>query len=235
MKRFYKDVTVGGAGDCLTIELDGRPVLTPARHRLELPNTVLAQEIAVEWTSQTEKIDLEHMPLTRLAATAVDRVAPDPDPVVEQILGYAKTDTLCYQAAEPEELANRQRAIWQPHLDWAARTYDAPLRVTRGMVAENQPETSLKALRAAVAQLTPFELAAMATAAAAAGSLITALALYAGRLDPETAFNISHLEELFQAEKWGEDAAAVIRRATIRSDLEAAARFFSLLRGAAET
>ena len=166
MKRFYKEVTVGGVGDCLTIELDRRPVLTPARKRLELPSTALVEEIAVEWAGQAEKVDLERMPLTRLAATAIDRVAPNPEQVIDQVLGYAKTDTLCYQAAEPVELANRQREIWQPHLDWVAAAYDAPLRVTRGMVAKDQPETSLKALRTAVARLTPFELAAMATAAA---------------------------------------------------------------------
>ncbi len=230
MKRFYKQVAVGGSGGQLTIELDGRPVLTPARARLELPNAALARQVADEWQAQTEKIDLENMPLTKLSATAIDRVAPNPDAVVDQILDYAKTDTLCYQATEPPQLADRQRTVWQPHLDWAAVTYDAPLRVTRGMIAEDQPDTSLQALRTAVQRLTAFQLAGMATAAAAAGSLVVALALYTRRLDPEAAFEVSHLEELFQAEQWGEDAAAVARRAAVRADLAVAANFFSLLR-----
>ena len=235
MKRFYKTVTVGGADGELTIELDGRPVLTPARHRLELPAAALAQDIAAEWAGQGDKIDLEKMSLTRLAATAIDRVRPNRDAVVDQIVDYAKTDALCYHATEPAELVERQHAVWKPELDWVALTYDAPLQVTHGVVALSQPDASIAALRAAVDRQTAFELSATANAAGAAGSLVVALALYAGRLDAVRAFVVSHLEELYQAEKWGEDAAAVKRRRSIRADLTAAETFLRLLRGAAPT
>ena len=230
MKRFYKHVTVGGAGARLTIELDSRPVLTPARSRLELPKRVLADEIAAEWAGQGDKVDLESMPLTRLAATAIDRVAPAREAAVDQIVAYAKTDALCYHASEPAELAARQRQVWQPHLDWAAVAYDAPLQVTRALVATDQPAAVIGALRIAVDRLTPFELSALSCAAAAAGSLVVSLALCEGRLDAAQAFEVSHLEELYQAEKWGEDAAAAARRAAIRAELTTAAAFFRLLR-----
>ncbi len=230
MKRFYKQVTVGSAGSYLTIELDSRPVLTPARSRLELPKRALADEVAAEWAGQGDKVDLESMPLTRLGTTAIDRVAPARDAVVDQIVAYARTDALCYHATEPAELAACQRQVWQPHLDWAAVTYDAPLQVTRGLVATDQPAAAIGALRAAVDRLTPFELSAMSCAVAAAGSLVVALALYEGRLDGAQAFEVSHLEELYQAEKWGEDAVAAARRAAIRSELTVAATFLRLLR-----
>ncbi len=230
MKRFYKTVSVGGAGDGRTVELDGRPVITPARHRLRLPNRPTAEEIAAEWAGQHENIDPECMPLTRLAATAIDRVEPDRDVVVDQIIAYAKTDALCYHATEPAELAARQLRMWQPHLDWAATTYDAPLRVTHGLVGADQPEAAINALRIALDRLTVFELSGLSCAAAAAGSLITALALYDGRLDAAAAFEVSHLEELYQAENWGEDTAAAGRRAAIQAELASAATFFRLLR-----
>jgi len=42
---------------------------------------------------------------------------------------------------------------------------------------------------------------------AACGSLVIGLALLEGRLDAETAFAASQLDETFQIEQWGEDAA----------------------------
>ena len=40
------------------------------------------------------------------------------------------------------------------------------------------------------------------------------------------------LDELFQAEQWGEDAEAAARRAAIAADIALAARFIALTRGA---
>ncbi len=230
MKRFYKTVSVGGAAGNWTVELDGRPVLTPARHQLRLPNHTTAAAVAAEWTSQHDKIDPDHMPLTRLAATAIDRIEPNRDTVVDQIVSYAKTDALCYRDSEPAELVARQQRLWQPHLDWAASTYDAPLHVTRDLVAQDQPNGAINALRLAIDRLTAFELSALTCATAAAGSLIIALALYEGRLNAAAAFEVSHLEELYQAERWGDDAEAAARRDRIRNELATAATFFRLLR-----
>ena len=134
-------------------------------------------------------------------------------------------------AAEPAALAARQAQVWQPYLDWAALAFDAPLRVTTGIIAIEQPASALDALRATVESLPDFELAAISTAAPAAGSLVLALALRAGRADAEATYSAALLEELYQAETWGEEKGAAARRAGIRAELTAAARFFQLLDG----
>ena len=64
---------------------------------------------------------------------------------------------------------------------------------------------------------------------AACGSLVIALALLAGRVDAGEAFAASQLDESFQIEAWGEDAEQASRRAALAADIEAAARFASLL------
>ena len=56
--------------------LDGKPVRTPARSALVLPTLALAQAIAAEWDAQGELLDPNAMPLTRLANSAIDGVAP---------------------------------------------------------------------------------------------------------------------------------------------------------------
>ena len=102
----------------------------------------------------------------------------------------------------------RQADAWQPWLDWAEQRYGAKLRVTTGIVAVRQHRGSVAALRAAVAALDAWALAALGVAVPALGSLVLGLALAEQRLDPATAHALGALDELFQAEQWGEDAQA---------------------------
>ena len=74
-------------------------------------------------------------------------------------------------------------------------------------------------------------LAALGVAVPAMGSVVLGLALAAGELDAGTAYALGCLEELFQAEAWGEDAEAAGRRRSIAADIALAARFLQLTRG----
>ncbi|MDH3792563.1 MAG: ATPase, partial [Rhodospirillales bacterium] len=115
-------------------------------------------------------------------------------------------------------------------LDWAAQTLDAPLNTTEGALVVAQPESALAALGRAVESHDDMALAALATAVKASGSLVIALALGAGRLDPAGAFEAAELDASHQIEAWGEDPEAAKRRAVVMNDLRAARRFLSLLR-----
>ena len=159
-----------------------------------------------------------------------ERIAPDPAPVIDAIARYGETDLLCYRAETPDKLVQRQHLLWAPWLDWAAVTLDAPLRVTTGIGYVKQHHDSIAALRRAVAAQTPDALAALGIAVPALGSLVLGLALAAGEMDGETAYTLGALDELFQAEQWGEDDEAVHRRAGIRSDILLAERYIVLTR-----
>jgi chaperone required for assembly of F1-ATPase len=169
------------------------------------------------------------MPLTRLAATAIDRTAAQRDLVVAETANFAGTDLLCYRADHPPALAARQQAIWQPLIDWTALRYDAALAVTTGIVPAPQSPAALRAFTAIVAAQDDFRLTALHTLTAASGSLVIALALFEGRLDAEAAFVAAQLDETFQIETWGEDAEADARRQALAADIAAAARFIALL------
>jgi chaperone required for assembly of F1-ATPase len=56
------------------------------------------------------------------------------------------------------------------------------------------------------------------------------LALLEGRIGAAEAFAASQLDESFQIEAWGEDPEQLERRRALAADIEAAARFISLLR-----
>jgi chaperone required for assembly of F1-ATPase len=230
MKRFYQKADpserAGGHG----VTLDRKPVTTPGKRDLIVPNRMLAAAIAREWNDQKEEVRPATMPLTRLATTAIDRVATQRDAVIRQTADYAGTDLVCYRATHPPALVARQQAAWQPLIDWAVLRYDAPLAVTSGVVPKSQSATSLRAFTAAVAESDDFALTALHAATAASGSLVIGLALLDGRLDAEEAFTASQLDESFQIEAWGEDAEQASRRRALAADIAAAAQFMSLLR-----
>ena len=148
-------------------------------------------------------MDWADVPLTRLAGTAQERIAPDPEPVALEIARYGETDLLCYRADGPDALVQRQQALWQPWLDWAEREYGARLRVTAGVMHVAQDPPALAALAQAVAAQTPPALAALGVAVPALGSLVLGLAMAAFRLDAAAACALATLDETFQAELLG--------------------------------
>jgi chaperone required for assembly of F1-ATPase len=230
MRRVYKLVETRPVETGWGVFLDGRPLRTPAKRELAVPHERLAAAIAEEWDAQDIDIRPDRMPLTRLAATALDHTATARDRIVAEIANYASTDLVCYRAEGRPKLVARQHATWQPLIDWAAGRYDAGLAVTAGILPQPQSPASLKAFVAAVAALDDFRLTALQVATGACGSLVIALALLEGRLDAEAAFAASQLDETFQIEAWGEDAEATQRRALLAEDIRATARFLELLR-----
>lgn len=233
MKRFYDAVEVAEGSGGFAVALDGKTVNTPGRAKLGLPNAALAEAVAAEWRAQGEKVDPHTMRLTRLANTAIDRVAGRREPVISEITGFAANDLLCYRAAAPPELVARQSAAWQPVLDWAERRHGVRLMVTTGMSPVDQPDESLHGVTAAVARFDDFALAALHSATAASGSALIGLALADGEIDAEAAWACTDLDDAWQAERWGADDEADRRRRALRADLLAASRFLALCRQSA--
>jgi chaperone required for assembly of F1-ATPase len=229
-RRFYKSASSTPVDGGWGILLDAKALRSPAKRPFVLPTEALAKAIADEWQAQGEKIAPTSMPLMQFAATAIDRLADDSTALVEEIAGYGHSDLICYRSEEPPALAQRQEETWQPLIAWAAERYDVALNVTSGIVAVEQPAHALATFRRVLKACDLFALTALAGATGMAGSLVIALALMEGRLGPDEAVDAALLDELFQAERWGNDPEAERRRAAIRADLRAAKRFHTLSR-----
>jgi chaperone required for assembly of F1-ATPase len=231
MKRFYKETAVDLGDGGHRILLDGKPMRTPAKAVLVVPTRALAEAIAAEWGAVPDKADINvsHLPLTRLAATGLDRVTSQRARVIEDTAKYAGSDMLCYRASEPETLVKRQQEIWQPLLDWANERYGARLVIVEGLAFVEQPADAVARLSAAVATHSDLGLSALYNLTHISGSLIVALAVAEGHLAAADAFAAAQLDELYQVERWGEDPIATKRHEGIRHDIEAGARFLALL------
>jgi chaperone required for assembly of F1-ATPase len=231
MKRFYKTASAspreGGGAQVL---LDGRPLRTPAKAEMVLPTLALAQAVAAEWDAQQTEIAPLRMPLTRLVATAIDRIAADPALATADIVRYAGTDLLSYRTDAPAELATSQEQSWSPLLDWFRERYDIQLQVTVGVIAVPQAADLPARMERLCAGLDAMRLTALHAATTITGSVVLGLALLEGRLTAAAAHEAGQLDELYQARQWGEDEEARMRREALRSELDAVERFLALLR-----
>jgi chaperone required for assembly of F1-ATPase len=227
--RFYKEVTTAEEeNEGWRILLDGRPVKTPMRNDLLVPTHALAEAIADEWRAQDRRIDPNTMPLTKLANTALDAVAPNATEVAENVLSFAGRDLICYRAEGPERLIERQRASWDPLIEWAEDYYGARLKVTEGVMPIEQPADSLAALRTACLCHEPFSLTALHVITSITGSAVLALAHISGRMSLDESWAAAHVDEDFQIEEWGSDEEAAERRKSRYGELRSASRFYEL-------
>lgn len=229
LKRFYKSAAASerGAND-FAVELDGRPIKTPAGKTLSVPTRALADAIAAEWNAQGENIVPAALQLTRIANSAIDGVLGRETEVVQDILNYAGTDLVCYRAASPAGLAAEQARMWDPILAWVRKVHGASFETGTGVQHIAQPDASLEAIRGALSRFDAFRLAALHVMSTLTGSALIALAEAEGFLDRDAAWAAAHVDETWQTTHWGEDFEAVERQKRRFAEFSNASRFFSL-------
>ena len=168
------------------------------------------------------------MPLTRLANTIIDGVAPNPEPIAEEIVKYLGSDLVCYRADTPEGLVRAQARSWDPILMWARETLGARLVLSEGVVfvaaagacGGGGARRPFRPIRGGSA---PSHVITTLT-----GSALLALAIAARRLDVEQAWAAAHVDEDWNMDFWGRDELAMQRRAARFADMQAACMVLAL-------
>ena len=228
MKRFWKEAAPAQVETGWRIELDGRAVKTPAKNTLIVPTRDLATEIAQEWIAQDEAVDPNQMPLTRLANSAQEKVATQPEAVADYLAEYGGSDLLCYRAEEPPALVERQAQIWDPLLAWAESQHGLRLQRQSGIMPVLQPEETLQKISSLTRALDTFTLTAFHELVTLAGSWVIAYAALHEVDSAESLWKAAALDELWQAEVWGEDEEAAEVRASKQAAFETGLRFARL-------
>lgn len=227
-KRFWKAATVAPKTGGFAVELDGRPVKTPAKQALLVPTHAMAEAIAVEWDAQQELINPHTMPVTKTANAAIDKVAVQHAEVVDMLAAYGDSDLLCYRAEAPEELVARQAAHWDPMLDWAEQELGARLLPRTGVMHVPQAPEAVASLHQRTHALNAFELAAFHDLVAMSGSLVLGFAAALGARPADEIWEISRLDEIWQEQQWGEDEEATAVARIKRDAFVHAKRMFDL-------
>ena len=208
MKRFWDKTEAVSCEGGFTVHLDGRSIKTPGKAALIVPTLAMAEAMAQEWDAQAKEINPNTMPFTKSANSAVDKVTPQFAAVADMLGEYAGTDLLCYRAAHPKPLVERQNAEWNPLLEWCNATFNAPLLPVSGVMFSAQPESSLSNLRALLDEMSAFELTAVHDLITLPGSFVIGMAAIHGVEEPADLWELSRLDERYQQEQWGEDDEA---------------------------
>lgn len=228
-RRFYKVAATAKRDDGFAVVLDDRELKTPGRAPVRVPNAELGEAVAAEWEAQASHIDPSTMPRTRIVTTAIDRVALDSGPAIDEIVSYAGTDLVCYRADDPEELVALQGQAWDPLLAWFAATTGASLKATSGIVHVQQDDNALRQIERLLNEVDPIRLTALHTLVTISGSAVIGLAMLKGHLDATAAYAAARVDETFQINKWGEDEEAAERAAFHKVEFDAAAEVLRLL------
>ncbi len=229
-KRFYEQVSIVRGSDGWAVMLDGRPLRTPEKRMLAFPAETLAAVIAEEWRAQQERIDLQSMFNTRLANVALDRTPVAREALADEAAKYAETDLTCHLAEKPAALRVRQETAWAPLRGWALGEMGVGLIPATGIVPTPQPRGSLDAVRRHALGLDDFRLTGLLHAVGLLGSAVLGLAVERGRLAAADAYELSRIDEEFQAEHWGEDAEAARRTQRQRAEARALDLWFGAIR-----
>lgn len=229
-KRFWKEATVEEGNGGFEVKLDGRPVKTPAKRSLLLPTRAMAEVIAAEWDAQEGEIKPHLMPATKTANAAIDKVAVQHAEVADMLADYGDCDLLCYRAEGPAELVARQAELWNPMLDWAQQALGVRLALREGVMHAPQDSAALAVLRDKTHALSAFELAAFHDLVSLSGSLVLGFAAEHQARDPEALWDLSRLDEIWQAEQWGVDEQAEEMAAVKKDSFLHANAMFTLCR-----
>jgi len=227
-KRFWKEANVIEDEDGFGIQLDTRPVKTPAKAALIVPSRPLAEAIAAEWDAQEELIRPDRMPMTRSANAAIDKVRYQHAEVADLLAAYADADLLCYRADSLEGLVKRQTEAWDPLLDWADDRYGARLLPVSGVMHSPQNPKALALFSAQVHAMDAFTLTAFHDLVGLSGSLVIGLAALEGVKAPDVLWQVSRIDERWQEEQWGMDEEARVLEALKESEFLHAKSFFDL-------
>ncbi len=227
-KRFYKQVSVETSDEGHAIHLDGRPIKTPMKQSLQVRSEPLARAIADEWDAQEDVIDHEAMLFTKLANTAIDRVGPRRQDIIDEIISYAGSDLLCYRASEPASLQVHEAENWDPFLQWLEGTYNVQLQTTSGIIHVSQEESQLQKLGQVLSSYDDLSLTVLHNLTTLIGSAILPLALIETDWQADHIWQVAHIDEDFQIERWGQDEEAQARRQKRRLEFDRTYEFYQL-------
>jgi len=225
-KRFWKKATVVEVSGGYGIELDGQRVQTPSKLPLIVVFRVIADAIASEWMAQVNLVNPSAMPATRMANSVIDKVILNQNAIIEMLTEYSGSDLLCYRATSPQSLIDAQGIVWDPLLDWSAKTNLAPMNVASGIMHVEQPVTSIDVYRSKLKEMNPYQLAGVHDLITISGSVIISMALISNHFSIDEAWTAASVDEIWQEKQWGSDMEAKEVRTKKRLDFEFAFNFW---------
>ncbi|WFD36753.1 ATP synthase mitochondrial F1 complex assembly factor 2 [Malassezia cuniculi] len=213
LSRFWKNVSLAyepesaDRTDAFVVQLDRRSLRTPGGNILRVPSNrpLLACLVAQEWDEQSQVVKPHSLPMTSLAARAIDGLSEKRSraDVESLLMRYFQTDAVCYQENEPELLVQLQKERWDPLIAWVQETFGIPIARIEGLFGSGQAKEAHERLAQELSSLDAFDLAGFERAVTTSKSFIIALALLRRHIDAEQAALAAEVEVASQVHAWG--------------------------------
>lgn len=154
-------------------------------------------------------------------------VAEHREEIIERMVNFSLTDTLLFRNPDAAELIEEERKIWDPIVCWARESIETEFKTSESLEVPLENNASLPHLQVFLESLSDKELAAFYEVSKITKSVLLAAALVKKQVCAEDAFKAAFLEEIWQADKWGHDEEADLRRETIKQELVAVEKFLA--------
>ncbi len=144
--------------------------------------------------------------------------------IIDRLVNFALNDVLLFWSTD-KEVKQEQQEKWLPILKWVDNTLNARFKQTTSLEAEKTDKKASLELKKYLDNLSDKELTSFYIAALNMRSVLLAVAMIKGRISATEAFELSELEELYQARKWGSEPVAEARRNSIKDSLISAEKY----------
>jgi len=231
MKKFWKIVQVKKKlKNSFEILLDKRILKTPMQKDLIFSNYKIAKETALEWDIDEKEINTENMVFYGLISTAIDKISNDKVSYIENVLGFINTDLICYRADGPNELVDLQNSSWNPIISFIKKYIDVELKFFIGVMPSKQSLEIFNRLKTLINSFSDIEISALHRMTNLTGSIFISICILKGDVLKNEAFELSFLDELYQAKNWGIEEESLDKRDKIAKELNRIISFVELIR-----
>ena len=231
MKKFWKIVQVKKKlKNSFDILLDKRILKTPMQKDLIFSNYKIAKETALEWDIDEKEINTENMVFYGLISTAIDKISNDKVSYIENVLGFINTDLICYRADGPDELVDLQNSSWNPIISFIKKYIDVELKFFIGVMPSKQSLEIFNRLKTLINSFSDIEISALHRMTNLTGSIFISICILKGDVLKNEAFELSFLDELYQAKNWGVEQESLDKRNKIAKELNRIISFVELIR-----
>lgn len=138
--------------------------------------------------------------------------------IIERLSDFALNDVLLFWSSNPQLFAE-QKVKWAPVIEWINEAVNSRFLPTSGLEIPKANLETIAELKNFINNFSDKELTALYVAALHMRSVLLAVALVKGHLSADEAFELSELEALYQARRWGNEPVADARRKSIKDAL----------------
>lgn len=231
MRKFWKMVKVKKkSSNSYEILLDENVLKTPMKKKLTIQNSKIAEEIYKEWNQDKNILDTDAMIFYGIISTSIDKISNNRILYINEILNFIDTDLICYRAEEPNDLVQWQSKNWDPILLKVEKYINNKIDVFKGIMPLKQNKGIKFKITKFLTKFSDLEIIALHKITNITGSIFLSLCILNNDIIKEKVFELSHLDELWQAENWGYEEEASKNREKIKIQLNRTMYFLDCLR-----